>query len=278
MKIKNVLLLIVALSLLLCACNDATITTEPEGVPSLSASEQETLSDVSNPDRIPGLPDAYRIKNGKLMIFLGSGLGHKFNYYFDYPEAIWFEMTMEQLKEKMMTLDFTAEELKWMEENICEEGYVYAADPRLLEPLNLPEGCELSHVGFGTDLGAYRYAGKFAFTTTLSENTDWCTQYNGYIWFAQGASGDGETGHYDAYMETNLDDITDLTEDFKCYAKKNGRIYYIDYKYSKNQADFLEVRTFNSGHGYAYFVTNPSEECIENILDYDPFTYLQVEY
>ena len=42
MKIKNVLLLIVALSLLLCACNDATITTEPESSPAPSASEEYT--------------------------------------------------------------------------------------------------------------------------------------------------------------------------------------------------------------------------------------------
>ena len=42
MKIKNVLLLIVALSLLLCACNDTTITTEPESAPAPSASEEYT--------------------------------------------------------------------------------------------------------------------------------------------------------------------------------------------------------------------------------------------
>ena len=40
MKFKSILLLIVALSLLLCACNDATITTEPnvESDPSASGS------------------------------------------------------------------------------------------------------------------------------------------------------------------------------------------------------------------------------------------------
>lgn len=42
MKFKSVLLLIVALSLLLCACNDATITTEPESAPAPSASEEYT--------------------------------------------------------------------------------------------------------------------------------------------------------------------------------------------------------------------------------------------
>ena len=42
MKFKSILLLIVALSLLLCACNDTTITTEPESVPAPSASEEYT--------------------------------------------------------------------------------------------------------------------------------------------------------------------------------------------------------------------------------------------
>ena len=41
MKIKNVLLLIVALSLLLCSCNDATITTEPAPSALESASLEE---------------------------------------------------------------------------------------------------------------------------------------------------------------------------------------------------------------------------------------------
>ena len=40
MKFKSILLLIVALSLLLCSCNDATITTEPESSPAPSASEE----------------------------------------------------------------------------------------------------------------------------------------------------------------------------------------------------------------------------------------------
>ena len=42
MKFKSILLPIVALSLLLCACNDTTITTEPESAPAPSASEEYT--------------------------------------------------------------------------------------------------------------------------------------------------------------------------------------------------------------------------------------------
>ena len=143
MKFKSILLLIVALSLLLCACNDATITTEPESAPAPSASEMETL------------PNEYCIKNGKLRLDLRKfGVTMNVNKLpGQIADRVRFDLTEEQLREKMMALDFTAEELEKIN-HLVSSGYAYVADPRLIEPLSLPDGCELKSVAMGVTRSA----------------------------------------------------------------------------------------------------------------------------
>ena len=123
----------------------------------------------------------------------------------------------------------------------------------------------------GVTRSAYGTAGQHCFETNLGEDVDWCTGFECTIMFAEGPTGDGEKGVYDHYP--SVDTITDQTEDFECYSIKNSRKYYIEYRFQT-----IRVSTFNSKHCYEYVIYSPTEECIKNILDYDPFTYLQVEY
>jgi hypothetical protein len=38
----------------------------------------------------------------------------------------------------------------------------------------------------------------------------------------------------------------------------------------------LAVQSFYEKCEYLYTITNPTEECVDNILEYDPFTYVEI--
>ena len=276
MKFKSILLLIVALSLLLCACNDTTITTEPEIAFSPSTSESETLSYVAGLDP---LPDAYRIKGGKLKLYVG---GDREDGYYNRPDGIMFKgLTAEQVKEKFLKVDFTSEEIEYMQKEMADDGYILVADPRLVTPLKLPEGCTQMGLSLSARIGKYRYGGVFGTGANVPENCEWGSQFYAEWFYAAGATGGVAMEEYDDYI--SLEELENPTNGFKCYTEKDGRIYYIEYHVQEEGRGYayhtsIQVDTFNCNHRYRYSIHYPSEECVENILDYDPFTYLQVEY
>ena len=144
MKFKSILLLIVALSLLLCACNDTTITTEPESAhaPSASGSTStpSTLESPSEPVTFPRLV----CKEGQW--FLETGIREE-----DLPEpnhfssawAVTFD-SYEDFVRRIKEVDFTEEQLAYMEPLMVyyygyqENGALAIPDPALLENFSFP--------------------------------------------------------------------------------------------------------------------------------------------
>ena len=64
---------------------------------------------------------------------------------------------------------------------------------------------------------------------------------------------------------------------------KNDRAYYISDKivYKDDSQEEIvtrsvSVETLHMNCEYFYSIENPTEECVDNILDYDPFTYVEI--
>ena len=144
MKFKSILLLIVALSLLLCACNDTTITTEPESAhaPSASGSTStpSTLESPSEPVTFPRLV----CKEGQW--FLETGIREE-----DLPEPNHFSFawsvkfdSYEDFVRRIKEVDFTEEQQAYMEPLMVyyygyqENGALAIPDPALLENFSFP--------------------------------------------------------------------------------------------------------------------------------------------
>ncbi|MBQ9130785.1 MAG: hypothetical protein IJX59_08505 [Clostridia bacterium] len=148
MKFKSILLLIVALSLLLCACNDTTITTEPEGVLSPSPSEQEAAPSISaSASESPSEPVTFPrlvCKEGQWL--LETGIREE-----DLPEPNHFSFawsvkfdSYEDFVRRIKEVDFTEEQLAYMEPLMVyyygyqENGALAIPDPALLESFSFP--------------------------------------------------------------------------------------------------------------------------------------------
>ena len=102
MKFKSILLLIVALSLLLCSCNDTTITTEPESAPAAITEPQEgstPSASQSSSEELPVLSleelqavkdriASRRAEDKEYMPFIVTRSGYELmmEQYKDYPE------------------------------------------------------------------------------------------------------------------------------------------------------------------------------------------------
>ncbi len=275
MKTKNILMMLVAMLLILSSCDDAAFLTEPEISFSPSQPETETPSDTAG---LEPLPDAYVMKGGKLRLYVGGD--RKMNYYTDVGGIMFKGLTWEEVKEKFLTVNFTPEEIEHMQKEMADDGgYVYVPDPRLVTPLKLPAGCTQKGMSLSMVFDRYRFNSVFYMGTTTSEAFELGSSFGASLYYAAGATGNGETGVYDDYI--SIEELEDPTNGFKCYAEKNGRIYYIEYyvkEYPTRVYRQIRVDTFNCNHRYHYAINDPTEECIKNILDYDPFTYLQVEY
>ena len=287
----------IVLSLTLLSCNDIglanTVPSDPDSLPSEGDSSLKSYTEGEV------LPSAYSTKNGWLLLDLGFDHGDSYDSIYDDQRAD-FDPDVEALKEKFLTVDFTQEDLEQLKNVERNSGCIQVADPRLLAPLKLPEGVALDKIRF---FSRWSYVAAFEFQTSTADTFSLGRSFGANIENRSGVGGLGDRLHQDFLgvgEKVILDDGTEVAVSIDHFAgiykktirsikEENGRTYYITQSIcfdstsdevilDPSAGNYVMVETFHEKHKYIYYVNDPTEECIKNILDYDPFTYLQVEY
>lgn len=313
----RLIIVMLGITMLLTACNDSqSIVESPQSmvespqsmvespqsiVESSSAQETSTLES----DKELGLPDAYFVEYGILYLKMEP-------YESDIDVGRYPSLTydsVEEMKEKLLNLSFTEREWTIISKNL-KKGKVAVVDPRLLAPLNLPEGVTLraaSPLGpscvFGTitsdGLGTFSH-----FSARMYNRGGLTDQYVEKIlgeWINK--EGRAETDRYRLIEETTHKGYPALHLEkqerrlgndkkwhecqrvvWRYIAEVNGRTYYVkdSILYSDSNKEEIvsretDVSTMHMGYQYQYFIENPTEECVDNIFEYDPFTYVEIE-
>ena len=290
----KILSLLIAALLLLPACSGATSESGPE-------------SPAPDNEKATGLPDSYFVKYGVLYLKMEPcqsdiDVGIMPTLAFD---------SVEELKEKFLNLSFTEEELKIITIDLLKNGKFPVIDPRLFAPLNLPEGVSLKSVSYG--LNSSKNSPRCSFQLLLSD--DFSSGSHMYA-IMQDHSGITDTyeekvigewinkdGGYDTDRYTLIEETTYKGYPALCLTKvvdkganerektvywryvvtKNDRTYYISDKIvykDDSQEEIVKrtasVETLHRKCEYTYTIENPTEECVDNILEYDPFTYVEI--
>lgn len=294
---------LVALLMLLTGCDDSlmdVLPVSPSPAPSSTAadSEQETP-----------LPPQYFVKNGWLLLDLRQERDAMKEGKLPVENMTWIEISSrfkkaispEDMGEKLMAVRFAPEELERLLK-LAKDGMVQMIDPRLLAPLNVPDGLSLSYTEY--ECGWSSRAGMVFFYQADHDEAD-CDTLMASIRFEDGEGGQGQR-NLDNFMDRDgqkvtLEDGTSaiciegevrfMKRQALYYQKEhNGRLYYVEqirYLASKNgkpvDVDYLKnndyecyttVTTVHKGHQFSYTVTYPENDLYDRILECDPFTYL----
>ena len=221
--------------------------------------------------------------------------------------------SIKEMKEKFMNLSFTEEEYMVIE-TMASNGRIAVIDPRLFESLNLPEGVVLENISYRSNYAKSNFAPvSCRFFTTISDSSTYGSRFTAVMIYRGNignpytssvleqwinASGKYDTDGYPHIEETQckgypalrLTKFDESVENFgqktvywRYVVEKNGRTYYVSDKilYADNSekeilSRVLDVHTMHMNCEYSYSIENPTEECVDNILEYDPFTYVEI--
>lgn len=274
--------------------------TSAQSSPAESPLSQE--NSVKESEKTELLPDAYYVQNGKLFLTIEpqTDLGSTA------PTELSFA-SMEDMKEKFLNLSFTESELVTITKLLAKNSSFSVIDPRLLFSLCLPEGVTLNKAVYWSDSFRYgltksEYYAQIDFDTKISDVCSFGESYSARIraypslgsqhkeFLTEGwtdASGGFDTSWYMSVEETSYKGtpalllkktINEFTWNCLRYTlEENGRTCYVSertqYEGEELLIQTIHVYTFYDNCEYYYSIRDPSQDCIDNILLYNPFAF-----
>ncbi|MBQ7847442.1 MAG: hypothetical protein IJ344_04065 [Clostridia bacterium] len=241
------------------------------------------------------LPAQYFTKNGWLLLDIQCEANPTLpGVWVPLPPAFEPAITPEALKEKLMAVRFTEEELEILAWKDSKNGCVQMIDPRLLAPFSIPSGLILKETQY---ISSWSTGVWFSFYYESDGSFEDGRTFRAEICYDSGVGGQGQLRR-DTFMKLDgnkivLEDGTQAVcrdgpsgrdgryEQLRYVKEQNGRVYYVEQtrRFDDDGVERLEageivVFTMHKGHQFEYSVKAPSQELREHILDFDPFTYL----
>ena len=296
-------LLSLAMVLVLCAGCSAYETTESEQ----SFSEQEPSVEV-----LPELPSEYTYKNGKCYLYLGLKGGDDDGNYVFFSSAdemkqkfLNLSFTQEELESFDRLLDIKAGFLE-----VLDPRYLY---PLNLPQGVSEQKVEFGVFPHSAD-GAVRVHFKTTCSETFDQGTAFDAKMHvhgtvGNAWIDHQIKSFIDSKYYSTKYSlveeiTLLDGTKGLclmttssceysngktvyngqnTKRIRYIQNDGKRDYYIEeyFEYDVETGTQLLNKTitasvYHQGIGYTYSITDPTDECAKNIVEYDPFTYAEI--